>query len=169
MFNWQTHFFNSFLITLIGLSQSCSREPQFRKPQLGEKIFIQPIAINYLLRPKLPTTQAIKLNAMWGGRALAADKGDPLLNFYGTDGKLKNSRKWADLVESYKTTSCSNQQIATLDGYLMGAALICDGSLDLRNITRIEAVDSGGERRSSTSWGVYRIQDDVSGISIGFY
>lgn len=169
MRNFKNLTFASILIASILPAQSCSREPQFKKPQLGEKITMQPIAVNYLLRPNLPGTQAIKLNAMWGGRALAADKGDPVLNFYGADGKLKNSKKWADLVESYRSTSCSNQQIATLDGYLMGAALICDGSLDLSNISRIEAVDSGGERRSSTSWGVYRIQDDVSGISIGFY
>ncbi len=157
------------LLALGSFLANCAREPRFRAPKLGEVVEIKPVAVNYLLAPAVATHKAIKLNAMWGGRAISSDKGNPTLNFYRANGSLKMSRKWADLTDSYRVTGCSDEQIASLDGYLMGAALICDGSLDLSDVHKIEAVDDTGEKRASTSWGVYRVSEQVSGVSLGFY
>ncbi|MFW7379211.1 MAG: hypothetical protein ACOH5I_10420 [Oligoflexus sp.] len=148
---------------------NCAPEPKYRTPALGETISIQPIAVNKELGPSSIHNQAIKLNVMWGGRAINANKGDPMLHFYDSKGELKYSHKWSDLEEAYRRTACSESMVATMDGYLMGNALLCDGSLDLNEITMIKAVDARGKTKVATSWGVYRLSEEVTAVSIGLY
>ena len=148
---------------------SCAREPEFRAPKLGERLSIAPIAINTLLPKSAPAGKGVKLNIMWGGRPLSADQGEQTVNFLDQEGKIKLSYKWSELTSAYRSTGCSNAQIATLDGYLQGAALVCDGSIDLNQISRIEVINEKGQKRTATSWSVYHIRDDVLGVSIGLY
>jgi len=151
------------------LSVACAREPRHKEHRLGEVFSISPVAVNFMLAPTPAPSKALKLNVMWGGRAITSDKGDSTLNFYDKNNKLLHSKKWSELSESHKSTSCSDEQVATMDGYLMGVALICDRSLELKDVQKIEAVNAKGERRSATSWGVYSISDEVDGVSLGLY
>ncbi len=148
---------------------NCAPEPRLRMPALGEVVSISPIAVNRTLAPAPIKTSAIKLNVMWGGRAMTGDKGDPTLNFYDATGQIKYSFKWAQLERAYHDTSCTSEQVRSLDGYLRGSILICDGSLNLQDITRIEGVEDKGEKRYATSWAVYQVDDDVTSVSVGLY
>jgi hypothetical protein len=148
---------------------TCSREPRLTSPRLGEIVSIQPIAIDMQLASKAPKNVPLKLNIMWGGRMLTGEKGDTTLNFYEKSGRVRYSKSWSQLINAYRETDCSNQAIATLDGSLMGSALICDGSLNLDGIVSIEGVDPKGEKRSATSWSVYMINENVAAVSIGLY
>jgi|GEM_PF-5127393 hypothetical protein len=164
--------FSFALVLLPGLlwvGMGCAREPRYKSPKMGEVVTIKPIAINLQLVQPPHKTQALKLNVMWGGRMLTSEKGDTTLNFYDKNGKLRRTVNWAELETAYQTTGCDNEAIATLDGSLMGTALICDDSLDLKEITMIEGVDSKGEKRFSTSWSVYMLDDEVAAASIGLY
>ncbi len=154
---------------MLFLTIACAREPRHKEHRLGEVFSISPVAVNIMLAPAPALSKALKLNVMWGGRAISADKGDSTLNFYGKNNKLLYSKKWSELSESHKNTSCSDEQVATMDGYLMGVALVCDRSLELKDVQKIEGVDAKGERRSATSWGVYSITDEVNGVSLGLY
>lgn len=161
-------------LSLIGLALSmlisaCSREPRYTSPRLGEVVSIQPIAVDLQLASTPPKNVPLKLNIMWGGRMLSSQKGDTTLNFYDKSGKIRYSKTWSQLENSYRETDCSNQAIATLDGSLMGSALICDGSLDLDGIASIEGVDAKGEKRSATSWSAYMVNESVAAASIGLY
>ncbi len=163
-------FIGSCCVFLAYIWTACAPEPKFRPPGLGELITIKPIAINKLAPQHLASkTRAIKLNVMWGGKAIDLEKGDMTLNFYGADSKIKYTHKWSDLVESYRQTGCNGEQVATMDGYLMGVALVCDGSIDMTNIQLIEGIDPKGEKRSATSWGSYLVSEDVQAVSIGLY
>jgi len=159
------------LITLgLGLMlAACSREPRYRTPRLGELVSIQPIAIDMQLASTPAKNVPLKLNIMWGGRMLSAEKGDTTLNFYEKSGRVRYSKSWSQLTNAYRETDCSNQAIATLDGSLMGSALICDGSLNLEGIASIEGVDAKGEKRSATSWSIYMLNENVAAASIGLY
>ncbi|HET9240146.1 MAG TPA: hypothetical protein VFO10_22980 [Oligoflexus sp.] len=148
---------------------ACSREPRHTSPRLGEIVSIQPIAIDMQLASTAPKNVPLKLNIMWGGRMLTGDKGDTTLNFYEKSGRVRYSKSWNQLSNAYRETDCSNQAIATLDGSLMGSALICDGSLNLDGIVSIEGVDAKGEKRSATSWSVYMLNENVAAASIGLY
>ncbi len=148
---------------------ACSREPRYTSPRLGEVVSIQPIAVNQQLMATPPRNVPLKLNVMWGGRMLTSQKGDTTLNFYDKTGKIRYTKSWSQLENAYRETDCSNQAIATLDGSLMGSALICDGSLDLDGIVSIEGIDSKGEKRSATSWSSYMVNENVAAASIGLY
>lgn len=148
---------------------ACSREPRFLSPKLGEVIAIQPIAVNMQLSTTPAKSGSLKLNIMWGGRMLSSAKGDTTLNFYDKAGKIRYSKTWSQLENAYRDTDCSNRDIATLDGALMGSALICDGSLNLGDITAIEGIDAKGDKRSATSWATYMVNEDVAAVSIGLY
>lgn len=157
-----------YAVVSLGLL-NCAPEPKYRTPDLGETINISPAVINEQLGPKEIDSRAIQLNVMWGGRAIDANKGNPTLHFYDHAGELKFSRSWAELEESYRRTGCTESMVSTLDGYLMGSALICDSSFSLTGITSIKATDARGESREATSWGVHRINDQVTAVSIGLY
>jgi hypothetical protein len=148
---------------------ACSREPRYMTPRLGEVVSIQPIAIDMLLASTPPKNVPLKLNIMWGGRMLTGEKGDTTLTFYDKAGRVRFSKSWSQLTNAYRETGCSNEAIATLDGSLMGSALVCDGSLDLDGIASIEGVDAKGEKRSATSWSVYMLTEKVAAASIGLY
>lgn len=148
---------------------ACSREPRYTSPRLGEVVSIQPIAIDMQLASTAPKNVALKLNIMWGGRMLSGEKGDTTLNFYEKSGRIRYTKSWNQLTNAYRETDCSNAAIATLDGSLMGSALICDGSLNLDGIVSIEGVDAKGEKRSATSWSVYMLNENVAAASIGLY
>jgi len=148
---------------------ACAREPRYSSPKLGEVVSIQPIAVDMQLSTTPPKSGPLKLNIMWGGRLLSSAKGDTTLNFYDKSGKIRYSKTWSQLEVAYRDTDCSNSDIATLDGALMGSALICDGSLDLNGITMIEGIDAKGEKRSSTSWAAYMVNEEVAAASIGLY
>lgn len=161
------------ILAMVGLASglllsNCAPEPRFKSPALGEVVFMRPIAIDRNPEAALKPG-ALKLSVMWGGRALVSDKGDPTLNFYGKGDVLRYSYKWSQLESAYHDTGCSREQVRFLDGYLVGSALICDGSLDLSGIVRIEGVEAKGEKRSATSWSSYQLDDDVFGVSIGLY
>ncbi|WP_141734323.1 hypothetical protein [Oligoflexus tunisiensis] len=159
-----------FIGLALGLMMSaCSREPRYLSPKLGEVVTIQPIAIDMQLRRTPPKNRALKLNIMWGGRMLSSEKGDTTLNFHDASGKLRFSRSWAQLEQAWRDTDCRNEDIATLDGSLKGAALICDGSFDLKDITLIEGVNAKGEKRRATSWAAYMVNEHVAATSIGLY
>jgi hypothetical protein len=151
------------------LISACAREPRYTSPRLGEVVSIQPIAVDLQLASTPPKNVPLKLNIMWGGRMLTSEKGDTTLNFYDKSGKIRYSKSWAQLENAYRDTDCSNQSIATLDGSLMGSALICDGSLDLDGIVTIEGVNAKGEKRSATSWSAYMVNEHVAATSIGLY
>jgi hypothetical protein len=151
------------------LSAACARQPRYASPQLGEVVSIQPIAVDLQLASTPPKNVPLKLNVMWGGRMLTSEKGDTTLNFHDKSGKIRYSKSWSQLESAYRDSDCSNQAIATLDGSLMGSALICDGSLDLDGIVTIEGVNAKGEKRSATSWSVYMVNEHVAAASIGLY
>jgi hypothetical protein len=159
-----------YLGIAVGLMLSaCSREPRFLSPKLGEVVSIQPIAIDMQLKRTPPKSRALKLNIMWGGRMLSSEKGDITLHFYDASGKLRFSKSWAQLEQSWRDTDCKNEDVATLDGGLKGAALICDGSFDLNGITLIEGENAKGEKRRATSWAAYMVNEHVAATSIGLY
>jgi hypothetical protein len=166
--------FSQLALGLTGLAlgllmTGCSREPRYTSPKLGEVVTIQPIAIDLQLASTPPKNVPVKLNVMWGGRMLDSEKGDTTLHFYDKNGKLRYSKSWAQLENAWRETDCSNQAVATLDGSLMGSALICDGSLDLDGIASIEGVNAKGEKRSATSWATYMVNEQVAAASIGLY
>lgn len=161
-------------LSLIGLTlgcmlAACARKPQYTSPQLGEVVSIQPIAVDLQLASTPPKNVPLKLNIMWGGRMLTSAKGDTTLNFHDKSGKIRYSKSWSQLESAYRDSDCSDQAIATLDGSLMGSALICDGSLDLEGIVSIEGINAKGEKRSATSWSVYMVNEHVAAASIGLY
>lgn len=148
------------------------RDPVLKVPELGKTISIAPIAINFKGEPTVSKkTPGLKLEIMWGGRALQSAKGDPTLRFYSNHKHDEPSHtfSWQELESAYKNTGCTNDMIGTLDGVLMGVALICDGSVSLDGVTRIDAIDSKGEVRAATSWSTYLTSDDVTAVSIGLY
>lgn len=152
------------------LVAACSREPRFRSPRLGEVVSMRPIAVNMQLAPTPPHRNVpLKLNIMWGGRMLTSEKGETTLNFYDKSGKIRYTKTWSQLENAWRETDCSNQAIATLDGLLMGSALVCDGSLNLDGVATIEGVDAKGEKRSATSWAGYMVNEHVAAVSIGLY
>lgn len=153
------------------LVANCAREPRLKVPAIGETIFIKPIAVNFTGTPKVDApSQAIRLDVMWGGRAINDKKG-MTLNFYKKlgDAQPAFTKSWSELAEAYKTTGCSNSQISVLDGYLVGVALICDGSFKLDGIQYIEGIQDDGEKRSATSWSSYPVTEDITGFTFGLY
>ncbi len=156
-------------LTLVVTLTACSRQPRYTSPKLGEVVSMQPIAVNRLLASTPEKRGPLKLNIMWGGRMLTSEKGDTTINFRDNAGRIRFTKTWSQLESAYRDTDCSNQDIATLDGSLMGSALICDGSLDLSGIAMIEGIDAKGEKRSATSWAVYMVNENVAAASIGLY
>lgn len=151
---------------------NCAREPRLKIPPIGETMLIKPIAVNFTSVPRVAKPEkAVRLDVMWGGRAISKEKGNPILRFYKNPGDAEPafSKYWSELAEAYKSSGCSNDQIATMDGYLMGTALICDGSFNLENIKFIEAQQDNGEKHMATSWSSYPVSEDVTGYSIGLY
>jgi hypothetical protein len=152
---------------------SCAREPQFKLPPIGQTITLMPISVGKAkdLRSPLKDFKAVHLTVGWGGRAIMSDRGDPHLLFYveGQDEPVKDVA-WAELETSYRSTGCSDDLIATLDGPLVGQALICDGSFGgFDQYSHIGAVNSKGRTRDATSWSTYKINDDVLGVIVNLY
>lgn len=170
-FRFDIKLLGSVVLLVSGLLLlNCAPKPKYQTPALGEKVSIAPIAVNQELpQNQQDSKKALKLNVMWGGRALLAERGDPTLYFYDGFGNLKFSYKWSDLEIAYQHTGCSESMVSSLNGYLMGAALICDGSLNLDGISLIRAVDQRGEAREATSWGAYNVSEEVTAVSIGLY
>lgn len=153
------------------LVTNCAREPRLKVPAIGETIYIKPIAINFTGTPKVENpAKAIRLDVMWGGRAINGKK-NMTLKFYKNigDSEPAFTKTWTELEDAYKTTGCSNEQIAALDGYLVGAALICDGSFKLDGIHFIQGEQDDGEKRSATSWSSYPVTEDITGFTFGLY
>lgn len=148
---------------------SCAREPQVKRLEIGQTVDLQPIDPKaFMLRDLNDEEASFKLEVSWGGRPVARNQ-DLTLKFWGDDGNLLYERNWADLEKAYKSTGCSNKQIATLDGYLLGVALICDGDLNIAQVKRITGSDKSGKTRKTDSWNVYPIGNQVYAVSIGLY
>lgn len=92
-----------------------------------------------------------------------------VVSFQGEKGQLIYEKSWGELQDSFRTSGCSDSQVSSLDGYLIGNALICDGSLDFSKVRLITGTDESGKQRSATSWSVYRASDDVITVSLGLY
>ena len=160
-------------LALIFAQPSCKRVPQVEYPPIGQVFTIKPAVKNggpEQIKEELRKTDGILLTVHWSSRPLMVEKGDPTIHFYkfGDDNPVY-SAKWADLQDSYKTTGCSDKQIAALDGPSEGRVLICDGSLDINNYDRFEVETNKGRVRSATSWISWRVLDNVMGYSIQSY
>ncbi len=160
--------------TIIGFLStpiSCARQPEFKLPPIGQTFTIMPSYVGAtdgnLKSPELDF-KAVHLTVAWGGRSLDSQKGDPRLLLYKSGiEKPVIDVAWADLETAYRSTGCTDDLIATLDGPLVGQALICDGSIGpFDQYSHVEAVNSKGKRRMATSWSTYKISNDVLGVII---
>jgi hypothetical protein len=161
------------LVALVAAG-ACSREPKLLLPKIGQTMSLMPIAVNSVAPVTVDYGDArgLRLLVNWGGRAINAVEGNPVLKFYGAaDPKTPvYSAAWADLEVAWKHTGCTDDMIAAMDGTLMGQALLCDGGLDIRKIVRIEAVDEAkGEVRTATQWTTWKQTDDVVTVTVSVY
>ncbi len=164
-----------WLLTGLGLlgfyagAQSCAPEPRYKKLKVGETITIMPSKPEESLSLKAQSRRVLRLSVKWGERPLSSEIGDVSLRFFDAAGKLRYETSWSRLSKAYRETGCSPSEVAYLDGYLVGEALICDGSLDLKEIALIEGVLPNAPVRRATSWGWYAIGPDAAGVSLGLF
>ena len=155
------------LLTLLPFSCSV-REPRIVHLPLGQHTVMMPVSVNDD-RPVRATGidySALRLNITWGGRPIRV--GETLRLYKKGVATPAWSKSWAELSESYKTTACDNDQIATLDGG-EGAALICDGSLHIEDYVSADAIDEKGEVRRATSWATFAVNEDVLAAAIQLF
>jgi hypothetical protein len=157
------------LLLFYGLQQSCAPEPRYKKLKVGETITILPSKPEEAFKLKDSAHRGVRLSIKWGERPISQDKGDPILRFFDSSGKVRYQFAWSQLARAYKDTGCNATEVAYLDGYLAGEALICDGTLDLRGITLIEGELPQNPIRRATSWGTYALGPDAVGVSIGLF
>lgn len=85
------------------------------------------------------------------------------LNFYKsyTTQAPDLSVSWEDWLTWHQSSGCSAQQLAWLETFDRGVALVCDARINLSNYQIVEIVDSQGRKRAATSWTVRPFADDT--------
>lgn len=154
-----------------GLPSCAQREPKIGFPPLNKTFTLKPAVMNHSDSVRLKSSEmaaiaGLHVTVMWGGRPMSDD--DIELRFYKTHGRATPDLaiRWGDLTQLYRTSGCSSEQIASLDGPGIGVALVCDGRIKLDQFVLIEGVDKKGEKRSATSWATWRLADDIAAASI---
>jgi hypothetical protein len=132
-----------------------------------------PAAINHAgpLAAEELNVPGLRLTVMWGGHPLSSEKeGSVTLKFYKQSAEVPAlTLSWTELETAYKTTNCTDEMIATLDGPLTGTALVCDGRIKIDQYSHIVGVSEKGKTRNATSWSTFRLTDDVVGAAIQLY
>lgn len=154
-----------------GLPSCAQREPKIGFPPLNKTFTLMPAVTNHsdsvrLKSSDMAAIQGLHFTVMWGGHPMS--DADIELRFYRAHGRATPDLtiRWGDLTELYRTSGCSNEQIASLDGPGTGVALVCDGRIKLDQFVLIEGVNKKGQKRSATSWATWRLADDIAAASI---
>lgn len=159
------------LVIFTSLMGCARREPRVVLSPLNQTVTILPTVVNGAGPAQLPLSEllaarALHVTVMWEG-ALLNDPDTELRFYKGLDSVNPDLKiRWGDWVTWFRTSGCSNDQIATLDGPGVGVALACDGRVRIEQFVKIEAENKKGKIRSATSWATWRLTDDVVAASI---
>jgi len=146
---------------------SCGAEPDYFRPQAGITMRASTISLAALKEIK-PSKTALKFTVHWNGRAIDS-RHDPIIYFHGgQDQSILHKYHWTTLETLHTKSSCSDEMIASLNGYGMGEALICDMRINMSNISLITIINKKGKKGEATSWTYFNRGDNISEVKIGF-
>lgn len=153
------------VISFTLISQSCAqRDPMTPTPAINQTVSIMPIAVS----PQMLALQhydpmagaAWQVTLQWSGQPIPA--GDVELRFYKQQGSSPEVKiLWQDLQAISRVSGCSAEQVQSLNKAPPGTVLICDSRLRISDYGLVEAVNRAGEKKTATSWGSWRVADDV--------
>lgn len=160
-------------VGLASLFASCAqRDAMAPPPALNQTVTIMPLAANPSDLSRLSQFDpmagaAWQVQFQWDGQALSA--GDIELRFYKTRGTAPALKlSWNELQAMARGVGCSPEQQASQKSASPASVLLCDGRLRIQDYSYIEAINRAGEIKSATSWGTWRVADDVMNASINF-
>jgi hypothetical protein len=150
---------------------SCGRRTPVMKPfVVGERVLITPLPEQYALS-SIPTDMPKKILLTFdgGGKQIDPDSGAKISFYDALDG---GEPFYVIAAEDFKfvhlRTGCASGDVALLDNSVESDVLICDGSLDLNKIRRMELVYPNGKKKTATSLSPEYQEDDRMAAGVLF-
>ncbi|MBM3381857.1 MAG: hypothetical protein FJY29_05390 [Betaproteobacteria bacterium] len=150
---------------------SCgSRVPNKKVFVVGEKTIVTPLPAQYALSA-LPANlpQKILLSFDGGGKQVEPDSG-AVIQFYESleGGEPFYTIAAKDFKFLHLRTGCASGDVALLENNIESDVLICDGSLNLNRIRRMELVYPNGKKKEATSLAPDYQEGDVLAAGVMF-
>ncbi|MEN9530205.1 MAG: hypothetical protein RI932_2078 [Pseudomonadota bacterium] len=161
----------AMFVASVIIPTSCGSRTPVKKPfVVGEKVVVTPLPEKYALA-SLPADlpRKILLTFDGGGKQVDPDSG-ALILFYDAleGGEAFYSIAAADFKFIHLRTGCASGDVALLDNSVESDVLICDGSLDLNRIRRMELVYPSGKKKVATSLSPEYHEDEVMAAGVLF-
>ncbi|MEY2988297.1 MAG: hypothetical protein RJB13_1818 [Pseudomonadota bacterium] len=151
---------------------SCGRRaPELRIMKVNDRASVMPIPVEASLS-HLPSTppEKILINMSSGSKLVSADSG-AIVRFYyaGDDDVPAFEVASSEFSTMHLRTGCASSDVELLDNGFDSDMLICDGSLDVSKVVRMELEFPNGKVKSATSFSPGYLQDNVLSISVMFH
>ena len=139
-----------FAVSILGYS--CGKRAEVNMPPLGQKTSIKALGevSDDQKRETLPSSHSEALNIEFEVDLKSTTP--DAVQFFGGDGKLAFTKSWSELKSGTAGQSCVGK---INDSLSPNRALICDQSLQVDDIIRIDIIVDGLKVISATSWVEY--------------
>jgi len=151
---------------------SCGRRtPEMNRMKVNDKATVLPIPVEMSLN-ELPSTpvEKVLLNFSSGSNPVSADSGAVVRFYDSADGELPIFEvSSSEFSTMHLRTHCASSDVEFLDNGLDSDLLICDGSLDVGKVVRMELEYPNGKLKSATSFSPEYTRDGVLSLGVMFY
>lgn len=159
-------------VSIFVIPTSCGRRsPEMNRMQVNDRATVLPIPIESSLS-QLPEQPAEKLLIMMssGSNPVSADSG-AVVRFYDSHDSDTPSLEIAasDFPFMHLRTGCASSDVEFLDNGLDSDMLICDGSLDVSRIVRMELEYPSGKKKTATSFSPESFSEGVLSLGVMFH
>lgn len=161
----------SFASTFVVPASCGKRTPKTYRMQVNEKVTVMPVPIEASLTqmPSAPP-EKILINMSSGSNPVSADSG-AVVRFYDSvdSGTPVLEVAASDFPTMHLRTGCASSDVEFLDNGVDSDMLICDGSLDILKIVKMELEYPNGKRKSATSFSPEYTLDGVLSLGLMFH
>lgn len=160
------------LVSAFVIPTSCGRRaPEMRTMQVNDKATVMPIPVESSLHeiPSAPP-EKILINFSSGSKPVSADSG-AIVRFYDVAESDTPSLELAasDFPAMHLRTGCASSDVELLDNGFDSDVLICDGSLDVSKVVRMELEYPSGKKKVATSFSPGYMEDNVLSLAVMFH
>ncbi len=151
---------------------SCGRRsPEMNRMKVNDKATVLPIPLEASLSqlPESPP-EKILLNFSSGSNPVSADSG-AVVRFYDSvesEGPILEVSSF-EFSTMHLRTGCASSDVEFLDNGLDSDLLICDGSLDVSRVVKMELEYPNGKKKTATSFSPEYTRDGVLSLGVMFH
>jgi len=160
-------FFSAFVVPT-----SCGRRsPEMNRMKINDRAIVLPIPIEASLSqvPDAPP-EKILLNFSSGSNPVTSDSGAVVRFYDSVEQEIPVFEISAsEFPVMHLRTGCASSDVEFLDNGLDSDLLICDGSLNVAKIVRMELEYPNGKTKTATSFSPEYMRDGVLSLSVMFH